>query len=255
MKTYIVGNWKTHFTVGESSVFLHKILNKIHIVRDLVIGVAPSTIALQPLSLQTDRRKIKIVAQNSYYQDYGPYTGETSATQLRGIADFCLVGHSERRHIFNENEKDIRAKVASCIRNNITPILCVGETETERTFGELKDVIHDQVIGGLSEVSAEDIPKVIIAYTPVWAISTTKDSKIAAPDEVYKSIEMIRRFIGTIYSKKVVEQVPILYGGSINPSNAGAYLTIPGVNGLMIGNSSLTLSQFNDIIEIAKKVK
>ena len=169
MKTFIIGNWKMNFTVGESSLFLHKLLQKVHSYRDIEVVVAPSTMALQSLSLQTDRRKIKLSAQNFYHRDFGAYTGEVSVAQLHSLVDYAIVGHSERRYIFNETDKDIKLKVAAALRNGLTPILCVGETESERTFGETTDVLRDQVLGGLSEVAAEDISKVVIAYEDyVW---------------------------------------------------------------------------------------
>ena len=149
----------------------------------------------------------------------------------------------------------IQKKVAAAVRNKITPILCVGETESERAFGETADVIRDQVIGGLADVSEEDIDKVIIAYEPVWAISSTKAAKLASPDDVAEAVKLIREILREIYDKETVEKLPILFGGSVNPSNAGAYLTVPGVNGLLIGGSSLILSEFTGIIEIAKRVR
>lgn len=255
MKTYVVGNWKMNFTVGESSVFLHKLLTKIQNHRDLEVVVAPSTIALQPLSLQTDRKKIHLAAQNIYHHDFGSYTGETSVSQVRTLVDYAIVGHSERRHIFHEYDKDVKAKVAACLRNKITPILCVGETENERTFGETHDVIRDQILGSLSDVSVEDIHKVIIAYEPVWAISTTTDSRLATPDRVASVINFIRKTLRTTYGKEIEQKVPILYGGSVNPSNAGAYLTVPGINGVLVGGASLIASEFIGIIETAKKVQ
>ncbi len=243
-----------NFTVGESSLYLHKLLKRIKPIRGMVIAIAPSTIALQPLSLQTDRKKIKLVAQNCCGQDYGAYTGETAVAQLRGIADYCIVGHSERRYVFNETDKMIRDKVAACIRSGITPILCIGETESEKTFGETSDVLKDQIVSGLSDVAAEDLKKVIIAYEPVWAISSVKGAKIASPDDVADSVKIIRSHLIDTYGKEA-EETPVLFGGSVNPSNAGAYLTIPGVNGLLIGGASLIADQFNDIIEIAKRVQ
>lgn len=255
MKTYIVGNWKLNFTVGEASIYLHKILKAMPNYRDLNIVVAPPAIALQPLSLQVNRHKIKLAAQNAFYRDYGAFTGEISFSQLRGVADYCIIGHSERRYIFGEDDKMISKKVAAAIRNKITPILCIGETESERAFGETADVIRDQLIGGLSEVADDDIEKVVIAYEPVWAISSTKTTKLATPDEIAEVVELIRTNLKDIYGSKVSENIPILFGGSVSPSNAGAYLMVPGVNGLLIGGSSLILSEFVDIIEIAKKVK
>lgn len=255
MKTYIVGNWKLNFTVGEASIYLHKLLKALSNYRDVDVIVAPSTIALQPLSLQVDRHKIKLCAQNAFYRDYGAFTGEISFSQLRGIVDYAIVGHSERRYILGEDDKMIAKKVAGAIRNKITPILCIGETESERAFGETADVIRDQLVGGLSEVSDDDIDKVIIAYEPVWAISSTKSAKLATPDEVAEVVKLIRKNLADIYGTKVAENIPVLFGGSVNPSNAGAYLTVPGVNGLLVGGASLILGEFIDIIETAKRVR
>lgn len=244
-----------NFSVGESSVYLHKLLQRTRAYRDIEVVVAPSFVALQSLSLQTDRKKIKLAAQNANPHDFGAYTGEVSCTQLRGIVDYCIIGHSERRQLFCETDKKIRATVAAALRNQFTPILCIGETATERTFGETYDVLRDQLLGGLSEVSTEDISKVIVAYEPVWAISTTSGAEIASPDKIADAVQFIRRTLEDTYGAELSEQVPILYGGSVNPSNAGAYLTIPNVNGLLIGGASLIADQFIDIVETAKKVQ
>ncbi len=255
MKSYIVGNWKMNFSVGESSVYLHKLQQKTRAYRSIEVVVAPSFTALQPLSLQLDRKKIRLAAQAGNPHDFGAYTGGVSYTQLHGLVDYGIIGHSERRQLFHESDKDIRASVAAALRNQITPILCIGETETEHTFGETEDVLRDQLLGGLSEVSTEDITKVIIAYEPVWAISTTTDSRLASPDEIARTVKFLRHILSDTYSASVAEEIPILYGGSVNPSNAGAYLTVPGINGLLIGGASLIGDQFIDIIETAKKVQ
>lgn len=255
MKTYIVGNWKLNFTVGEASIYLHKLLKALPNYRDIDVVVAPSTIAIQPLSLQVDRHKLKLAAQNAFYRDYGAFTGETSFSQLRGIVDYCIIGHSERRYIFREDDKMVAKKIAAAVRNKITPILCIGETESERAFGETADVIRDQLIGGLSDVADDDIDKVIVAYEPVWAISSARAAKLATPDEVAEVVELIRKSLSEVYGAKAAEKVPILFGGSVNPSNAGGYLTVPGVNGLLMGGSSLILHEFTDIIETAKRVR
>ncbi len=255
MKTFIVGNWKLNFSVGEASIYLHKLLKKLPNCRDMEVVVAPSGIALQSLALQTDRHKIKLAAQNAYYQDYGAFTGETSFSQLRGMVDYAIVGHSERRYIFHEDDKMIAKKVAAALRNKIRPILCIGETESERAFGETADVIRDQLIGGLSEVADDDVSKVVVAYEPVWAISSTKAAKLAAPDEIREVVELMRANLREVYGEKVAKEMPILFGGSVCPSNAGGYLTVPGVNGLLIGGASLILSEFAEIVEIAKRVR
>ena len=256
MKTYIIGNWKMNFTVGESSLYLHKLLTKMRSARDLEVVVAPSLMALQSLSLQTDRRKIKLAAQNFFYRDFGAYTGEVSVSQLRSLVDYAIVGHSERRYIFKETDKDIRAKVAAALRNGLTPILCVGETESERTFGETADVLRDQLLGGLSDVPAEDLSRVLIAYEPVWAISGHgKPTRLASPLDVSDALQLLRKILKETYSKKVSEEAPLLFGGSVKSLNAESYLSLPDCNGLLIGGASLIAPEFLDIIEIAKRVK
>ena len=255
MKTYVVGNWKMNFTVGEASLFLHRLESKIHPMRNLQIVVAPSTIALQPLSLQVDRRKLKLSAQNICPFEYGPYTGESSVSQLRSLVDYAIIGHSERRIHFHETDKEIKSKVSACIRAGITPILCIGETARERRDKETADVIRDQLLTALSDLTAEDLPRIIIAYEPVWAISSTKNSILAPPRKVEEVASLIRDLLKKTYSEDSAKKVPILFGGSVNPSNASAYLSLTNINGLLVGSSSLIVSEFTDIIDVAKRVK
>ena len=245
MKTYIVGNWKMNLTIGESSIFLQKLLKKIKPSRGLEIVIAPSFTSLSSLSLQLERNKskIKLAAQNFYYRDFGAYTGEVSIAQLRGLVSYAIIGHSERRFVFGETNREISPKVAAAIRNGITPILCVGETESQRNFGETVDVLSD------------DIKKCIIAYEPVWAISSTKAAHIASPDEIADAVKIIRDQLTSIYGEETVAEIPVLFGGSVNPNNAGAYLTVPGVNGLLIGSAGLVSESSASIIETAKKVR
>lgn len=257
MKTYVMGNWKMNLTVGDSSIYLQRLLKKIKPSRGLEIIIAPSAISLASLSLQLERNKskIKLAAQNFYQKDFGAYTGEISIAQLRGVVSYALVGHSERRFIFGETNKDISQKVAAAIRSGITPVLCIGETENQRNFGETKDVLRDELLGGLSEIDTEDVKKCLIAYEPVWAISSTKQARPATPDEIAASIQLIEEQLVDIYGQETAEQIPLLYGGSVNPNNAGAYLTIPGINGVLVGESSLISDNFNEIIETAKRVR
>ena len=257
MKTYVMGNWKMNLTVGDSSIYLQRLLKKIKPSRGLEIIIAPSAISLASLSLQLERNKskIKLAAQNFYQKDFGAYTGEISIAQLRGVVSYALVGHSERRFIFGETNKDISQKVAAAIRSGITPVLCIGETENQRNFGETKDVLRDELLGGLSEIDTEDVKKCLIAYEPVWAISSTKQARPATPDEIATSIQLIEEQLVDIYGQETTEQIPLLYGGSVNPNNAGAYLTIPGINGVLVGESSLISDNFNEIIETAKRVR
>ena len=257
MKTYVMGNWKMNLTVGDSSIYLQRLLKKIKPSRGLEIIIAPSAISLPSLSLQLERNKskIKLAAQNFYQKDFGAYTGEISIAQLRGVVSYALIGHSERRFIFGETNKDISQKVAAAIRSGITPVLCIGETENQRNFGETIDVLRDELLGGLSEIDTEDVKKCLIAYEPVWAISTSKQARPATPDEIAASIRLIKEQLVDIYAQETTEESPLLDGGSVNPNNAGAYLTIPGINGVLVGESSLISDNFNEIIETAKRVR
>ncbi len=250
-KTLIIGNWKMHLDTHQASLYLHALSQKISAHPEVDVVLCPTILSLQPLSLQIDRKQFKLGAQNSYWRDEGAYTGEVSATMLRGVADYILVGHSERRHIFNETDKDIRAKVQAVLRNKITPVLCVGETATERTANETKEVLQDQVAGGLANVTSDELSNVVLAYEPVWAIGTGDNAK---PSDITRAFEIIRREIADLYGDKAAKDSKILYGGSVNKDNAADYLKDKNVNGLLIGGASLQADTFSDIVEQAQKI-
>lgn len=249
-KKLIVGNWKMNLNMQEASLYLHKLMEVLKPRRDVEVVVAPTTLTLQSLSLQINRRIAKLAAQNCYWRDHGAYTGEVPAAHLRGIADYVLIGHSERRYIFIESDKDIRLKVQAAIRNRLQPILCIGETAQERALGETRDVLADQLTSGLANVTAEELDKVVIAYEPIWAIGTGDNAK---PVDVKKATQMIRQHVAHLYGKKAAEEVRILYGGSITVDNAADYLAISGLDGLLVGAASLDIHQFTEIIEKAHK--
>lgn len=249
-KKLIVGNWKMNLNTQEASLYLHQLSKLIKTRRDVEIVLAPTTLTLQSLSLQVNGRQFKLAAQNFYWRDHGAYTGEVSATQLRGIVSYGLVGHSERRHIFNEDDKDMRNKVEAAVRNRIRPILCIGETAWERSSGETHDVLHDQLVGGLANVTSEELEEVVIAYEPVWAIGTGQN---AMPDDVTAAIKAIRSQIKHLYGAKASESIQVLYGGSVTADSAADYLALPEVDGFVIGGASLDAHAFNEIVKKAHK--
>ena len=245
-KKLVIANWKMNLNMQESSIFLHKLSEKVQAHRGMEVILAPSTFTLQSLSLQINHRQFKLAAQNFYWRDHGAFAGEVSISQLRGIVQYALVGHSERRNIFHETDKDIRAKVAAAIRNNIRPILCIGETSDERNHDETNLVLNDQLLGGLANVSSEDISKVIIAYEPVWAIGTGVN---ANPDDIRKAVKTIRSQIKNLYGAKTAEEIQVVYGGSVQPEFATDYAKIKGVDGLLIGGASLSVEKFAQITQ------
>lgn len=247
-KRLIIGNWKMNLNMHESSVYLHKLMDALPVHRDVEVVVAPTTLTLQSLSLQINRRIAKLAAQNCYWRDSGAYTGEIPAAHLRGIAEYALIGHSERRHVFGERDKDIRLKVQAALRSHIRPVLCVGETVQERTAGETKDVLVDQITSGLANVTVDDLSEVVIAYEPVWAIGT---GECAKPTDVKEAVRMIRRHIAHLYGRQAAAAVRVLYGGSVTKDNATTFLSQPGIDGLLIGGASLDIYQFSEIVSKA----
>jgi len=251
-KALIIGNWKMNLGVHESSLFLHRLDKLVKIHRNVEVVIAPNLLSLQTLSLQVNLRQMKLAVQNFYWRDHGAYTGEVSASMLRGIVQYALVGHSERRHVFHESDKDTRAKVQAAIRNGIRPVLCVGETAGEKALNETKDVLYDQLIGGLANITSEELEQVVIAYEPVWAIGTGQN---ALPPDVTYAIKSIRAQLKHLYGAKASESVQVLYGGSVTPDSAAGYLELPEVDGLLIGGASLDEHAFSSIIEKAHTIK
>ncbi len=237
-----------NLTVHESSLYLHKLGHTLKSHRSVEMVLAPSMLAIQSLSLQVERKHFKLAAQNLYWKDEGAFTGEVSAHQLRGLVSYAIIGHSERRHVFGEHDKDVRNKVQAAVRNGITPILCVGETAHERASKETSGVLHDQIVGGLANLTAEEVSELVIAYEPVWAIGTGDN---ALPSDVENAAHIIRRQVDHLYGRETGATVRVLYGGSVNAQNAASYLGISSIDGLLVGGASLKVHEFETIIEAA----
>lgn len=253
-KLLIVGNWKMHLNVQQSSLLVHRLHQHVITHRTLEVVVAPSMLALQPVSLEIDRRRFRLCAQDAYSKDEGPYTGEVSFAMLDEIVHYGLVGHSARRLYFGESLDMVRDKVQAAVRNGISPIVCIGETRQERDAGETRQVIHDQIITALMNITSRDIEQIVIAYEPVWAISSF-DGMIAPPDEVQKAIDFIRLQIHELYGAKAAAAVRVLYGGSVDEYDVHSYLELPGIDGVLVGAASLNYKQFAAIIEAAHIVQ
>jgi triosephosphate isomerase len=255
-KILIVGNWKMHLNASQASLLVHRLQERIPIHRDIELVLAPSMLTLQPLSLQVDRRKFRLAAQNAYWRDEGPFTGEVSFTMLRDLAHYAIVGHSERRHVFNEDLETVRDKTAAAIRNEITPILCVGETKVERDEGETKQVLHDQLMSALSNLTPGEVADMVIAYEPVWAISdgtNFKEHIMAKPDQVEAVVKYIRSYINDVFGERAGKEIRILYGGSTVPEIVHGFLDIKGVDGFLVGGASLNYQLFSEIVEAAHR--
>lgn len=252
-KVLIVGNWKMHLNTHEASLLLHRLSDRIPVHRDIEVVLAPSLLSLQPLSVELDRRKFRLAAQNAYQKDEGAYTGEVSFTMLRDLVHYAIIGHSERRIYFNETLEIVRDKVAAAVRNKISPILCIGETLEERKAGETKQVLHDQLTTALSDLTGRDIEDMVIAYEPVWAISTFTGI-LAKPYEVAEAMRRIRDEIKELYGEKVSTSVRILYGGSVDEQIARGYLELDDCDGALVGGASINYHKFPAIIDSAYRM-
>lgn len=253
-KILLVANWKMHLNVSQASLLVHRLQERTRIHRDIEVVLAPNMLALQPMSLQIDRRKFRLAAQNAYQQDEGAFTGEVSFTMLRDLVHYVIVGHSERRIYFGETLDMIRDKVQASIRNDITPILCIGETKQERDEGQTKQVLHDQLTSALSNLTSSEVANVVIAYEPVWAISTF-GGQLAKPREVEDVLTYIRAQIESLYGSHIASMIRVLYGGSVDEHLVRGYLEIEGCDGALVGGASLNPYKFAGIIDAAYRMQ
>lgn len=251
-KILIAGNWKMHLNTHEASLLVHRLHERTRIHRDVEIVLAPSMLVLQPISMQIDRRKFRLAAQNAHYKDAGAFTGEVSFAMLKDLVHYVIIGHSERRIYFNETLEVVRDKVAACVRNNIVPILCIGETKEERRSKETRQVLHDQIVSALSNLTSDEIEQAVIAYEPVWAISTF-GGELAKPGDIQRELVFIRKQVEELYGAKAATEVRILYGGSVDDQIVNGYLTLDDCDGVLVGGASINYHKFSGIIDAAHR--
>ncbi|MDD2376771.1 MAG: triose-phosphate isomerase [Clostridia bacterium] len=243
-KKIITGNWKMNYTVNEAEAFITSILESIN-TTEIDVVICPNFTALDRLSNLLDNKNVKLGAQNVSYETKGAYTGETSVDMLYALdVEYCIVGHSERRQILNETNEIVNLKAKKLLAKGINPIICVGETLTERNENKLYDVISNQVKNGLKDISSEDVKtKVVMAYEPIWAIGT---GVTATTEQAEDMCKYIRNIVCEIYSESVANNLRIQYGGSVNPKNANEILNMENIDGALVGGASLT----NDFVAI-----
>lgn len=244
----IAANWKMNMTIAETQTFLEAFRLEVEEVSAVEIVIAPPFTALSKLSeLLGGSQKIRLGAQNFYFERSGAYTGEVSATMLRELfVKYVIVGHSERRQIFGETDALINKKVLAAHASELKPILCVGETLEEREAGSEKQVLETQLRGGLAGVSAEQLLETVIAYEPVWAIGTGKTATSAQAQDAHAHV---RSILETLSDKTTASKVRIQYGGSVKPANARELLTQPDIDGALVGGASLEVRSFAEIVK------
>jgi triosephosphate isomerase (TIM) len=243
----VVGNWKMYGTRSECSSLAREISRSLGKTRCCVqVVLAPPYTAIQSVKQAIRKTNIAVAGQDSHWQDSGAFTGAVSPLMLRDSGcDFVILGHSERRHVFHENDQTVAQKTLAALRNDLRPIVCIGETLGERSRGLTARVIARQLRIALKGVDKTDIGKVEIAYEPVWAIGTGRN---ATPEQISQVHVRIRRLMAAKFGKARAGEVRILYGGSVKPENAPSLATTPEVNGLLVGGASLKTQTFLPII-------
>lgn len=247
-KTLIVANWKMHLNTAAASLLVHRLHQHLPVHRDIEVVLAPTMLCLQPISVEVDHRKFRLASQDAYPIDEGAYTGEVSFSMLRDLVSYGIVGHSERRAHFSETLEQVRDKVQAAVRNEITPILCIGETLTERQSGETHRVLHDQLTTAIANLTGSEVESMVVAYEPVWAIGTGSPAK---PREISEVVQYIRHNIGQLHGAAAAEGLRVLYGGSTEPEFVSGILAIDGVDGFLVGGASLNYQKFVGIVDNA----
>lgn len=247
----IAGNWKMNKTVQDTREFTSE-FKKYQINEDDEVCILAPFTDLQVLKDELANTNIKIGAQNCHYEENGAFTGEISVKMLNEIGvDYCLVGHSERRQYFGETDNVCNKKIKKLIEHGITPILCVGEDESIREEGAEQSLLSKQLGEAFIGIKTSDVPKVIIAYEPIWAIGT---GKTASPVDAQRMCEFIRGFMSGLFSDAVGECMMILYGGSVKPDNAKKILEQNDINGALIGGASLNHDSFYELVKISQQI-
>lgn len=244
----IAANWKMNKTIPEAIEFVNIFASAVSDIKDVDIIIAPPFTALYPVSELIRGSNIKLSAQNVFYEEKGAYTGEVSPSMLKDAGcDYVIIGHSERRHYFGENDDILNKKVRAALKNGLNVIFCIGETLKEREEGITFNVLERQTKEGLRDA---DLSRIVIAYEPVWAIGT---GKTATPEQAQEVHYYIRNKLRE--QNLDADSIRILYGGSVTPDNIDDLMACPDVDGALVGGASLKPESFERIVRFKRRTK
>lgn len=245
-KPFIAGNWKMYKTIAEAEQLARAVAAACAGLSDREVMIAPPSTSLAAVAKIVSGSPVQLAAQNVCWEDEGAFTGEISPAMLKDVGcHMAIIGHSERRQIFQERDALINQRVRGALRLGITPILCIGETLAEREADRTFQVLATQLRQGLADVPLAGPMQPIIAYEPVWAIGT---GKTASESQAQESHVFIRDFIGKLQEKNVAGQIRILYGGSVKPENIDLLMKQEDIDGVLVGGASLKAESFSRII-------
>ncbi len=249
-KKFIAGNWKMHKTVPEGKELVQAIVKKLGKLTEVDVAVFPPYTHIDMAVNATKKSPVMVGSQDISTREEGAFTGEVSAAMVKSLgATHVILGHSERRRYWHERDSLINKKIRLALQHGLDVIYCVGESLAEREIGLTKEVVLNQTELGLRNIAAEALPRVTIAYEPVWAIGTGKTASPRQAEEVHKTI---RTWITDFYGKDMGETVRILYGGSVKPGNAEKLLNQKDIDGALVGGACLDAESFLAIVKAAK---
>jgi triosephosphate isomerase len=251
-KPMMAGNWKMNKTADRAVQLAQEIDAKVGSVESVDRVVAPTFVCLAAVSEALADSSVKVSAQNMHWESDGAYTGEISADMLVGMAEYVIIGHSERRQYFAESNETVNSKVKSALAAGLKPIMCVGESLEQNQAGETASFVGEQVRAGLADLSADQVAGLIIAYEPIWAIGTG----LAATSQQAQDIcgGVVRAAVKDLYGEAVAEQTRVLYGGSTKPSNIAEIMGMADIDGALIGGAALDADSYADMVTITAEV-
>ena len=246
-KPIIAANWKMHKTLSEAESFLKEIRHQVPASSQVDTVVCAPALFLGQLVKLAEATDVRIGAQNMYFEEKGAFTGEISPVALADLkVEYVILGHSERRQLFNETDEVVHKKVHAAFDHGLIPIVCCGETLEQREAGQTFEFIEGQVEKALQGLTAEQVKQTVLAYEPIWAIGTGRSSSAEDANEV---CHYIRAKVAKLFSNETAEQVRIQYGGSVKPENIKAYLEQPDIDGALVGGASLEGTSFLKLLE------
>ncbi len=249
-KPIIAANWKMYKTLSEAEFFIKEICRKIPGSDQIDTVVCPPALFLDQLVKAAQGSEVKIGAQNMYFEESGAFTGEISPVALADLkVDYVILGHSERRHMFNETDEAVHKKVHAAFKHDLTPIICCGETLDQREAGLTYEIIQGQIEKALQGLTKVQMEQAVVAYEPIWAIGTGKSS---SPEHANEVCHFIRSGIAKLFSQESAEKVRIQYGGSVKPENIKEFMTQPDIDGALVGGASLEPTSFLKLLEAGR---
>lgn len=249
-KPIIAGNWKMHKTLSEAKSFAEEVTGLVPSKNEIESVICAPALFLSSLVETTKDHDVEIGAQNMHFEEKGAFTGETSPAALADLGvKYVILGHSERREMFNETDETVNKKTLAAFKYNLTPIVCCGETLEQRENGETNELVGNQVKKALEGLTEEQVKLTVIAYEPIWAIGTGKSSSAQDANEVCAHI---RKVVAEQFSQETADDVRIQYGGSVKPENIKEYMGQPDIDGALVGGASLEVQSFLQLLEAGK---